>query len=84
MSQGKIFLPRDILPCDVLPCDNLLSVIYFVYWTRRHRLEMTRGLCSLQYCSPALLLFFQIDETKTVITQSFLKLEAPDFAWQFI
>ena len=30
MSQGKIFLPRDILPCDILPCDNLLSVIYFV------------------------------------------------------
>ena len=41
---------------------------------------MTRGLCSLQYCSAAaLLLFFQIDETKTVITQSFFKLEASNF-----
>ena len=33
-------------------------------WTRRHRLEMTRGLCSLQYCSP--LLFFQIQIFKSL------------------
>ena len=59
--------------------------MFLTYWTRHHRLEMTRGLCSSQYCSAAaLLLFFQIDETKIVITQSFLKLEAPNFTWHSV